>query len=346
MTPPPLTLRDLARLTKTSKATVSRALNSGYGVSEKTRLRIVKAAAKHRFHLDPKIKMLMSHLGMAKPKRQSLNLAWVQYSKITFNPEKTFWLEKIWAGAQERAEELGFNLDVVIENNAEVSPERLSTILLSRGIVGLLELQSFPTGLFTEFDRSPFAVCRINNSAQDFAFDRSGPHHFHNTGHLIKELLALGYQRPAILFGVFIDELTSKSVVSRLVYEQLSWKPANRIPWLVDDPYSPEGLRALMKKWRPDVIICCDNNMTQRLKEAGFDVPKDIGVAHINLASDVPDWGGIDQNHHLIGAEAVDMLVRQINRGERGEPKHPKDLLITGAIQQGKTLTKQSRVSH
>jgi len=340
MTSSPLTIRDLARLTNSSKTTVARALNAEYGVSIETRQKIMKVAMEHGYHLDPKVTMLMSHLRQSKQKRRTTNLAWVCHSSITYIPEKTFWMEKIWAGAQQRAQELGFTLDAVIENDREVSPERFKKILLARGIVGIIEEPPYPDSPCAEFDHSPFAVCLLSNAAPNFTFHRTGSHHFYDTGLLLHELLALGYQRPGVLFGTFINDVTSNAIVARFEYEQRHWKPANRIPWKGEGSRTPEGLRAWMHKWKPDVVICCDNGLVQRLKEAGFSVPKDVGVAHINLASDVPDWGGIDQNHHHLGAEAIDILSGQLNHGERGEPTYPKEVLVAGKFVQGKTLIK------
>lgn len=85
-----------------------------------------------------------------------------------------------------------------------------------------------------------------------------------------------------------------------------------------------------MKANRPDVVICTTNETIDILASLGYSVPRDLGVVHINICSDVKGWAGLDQLHEQIGAASVDMVTAQLNRGERGLTDHPKHVYIRG----------------
>jgi len=87
----------------------------------------------------------------------------------------------------------------------------------------------------------------------------------------------------------------------------------------------------------------------QWLNEMGLKLPDD--VAHVRLDNMDPkrshlyDWGfsgiwtpGIDQNPELIGSAAIDMVVAQIHRQEKGVPPHQKMMLIKGVWRGGETI--------
>jgi DNA-binding LacI/PurR family transcriptional regulator len=74
------------------------------------------------------------------------------------------------------------------------------------------------------------------------------------------------------------------------------------------------------------------------LEELGLNAPQDIGLANLNLVSDVSDWSGVDEQHQEIGAAAVDILVGALSRNELGLPPQPRRILIPGEWVPGSTL--------
>jgi len=62
-------------------------------------------------------------------------------------------------------------------------------------------------------------------------------------------------------------------------------------------------------------------------------IPEDI--AFISPDVGVGQLSGFDQRHDLHGALAVDLVVGQILRNERGIPKNPHHLLVEGCWSEG-----------
>ena len=50
---------------------------------------------------------------------------------------------------------------------------------------------------------------------------------------------------------------------------------------------------------------------------------------------------GVDQNSHLVGAVAVDLLVGALQRGQRGVPETPVRMAVGGVWRVGESAVKQ-----
>jgi len=74
------------------------------------------------------------------------------------------------------------------------------------------------------------------------------------------------------------------------------------------------------------------------LRELGYSIPQDIAVAGTTVL-DIPGVDtGIDQHPEAIGRIAVEMLVKQINVSERGEPRDPCRILVESRLKDGNSL--------
>jgi len=73
--------------------------------------------------------------------------------------------------------------------------------------------------------------------------------------------------------------------------------------------------------------------------KADLRIPQDIAFAHLSLPSIFSNrkLSGLDQNWGLAGAAAVDSVVAQIHRNERGIPDIPKTLMVEGRWIEGET---------
>ena len=67
-------------------------------------------------------------------------------------------------------------------------------------------------------------------------------------------------------------------------------------------------------------------------------MPGECGLVNLNVVDDVENWSGIRENHELIGAAAVDLLIGQLSRNEIGIPRQPRKVLIPGTWHEGGTL--------
>ena len=114
-----------------------------------------------------------------------------------------------------------------------------------------------------------------------------------------------------------------------------------RVPILFLERFM-EGRPAAFDQWlekhKPEAILCINPVVRDWVEELGLSVPKDIGLANLNLVSDVSDWSGVNEQHEEIGAAAVDILIGALSRNELGLPRQPRKSLIPGEWIPGSTL--------
>jgi len=102
------------------------------------------------------------------------------------------------------------------------------------------------------------------------------------------------------------------------------------------------------ERHRPDVVVSVDRFGLRFLEARTAKIPEEVSYASLDLdgiAADHPEMSGIDQNSHLVGAAAVDMLVAAIQRGQRGIPGHPVRTEIEGTWVAGKSTFRQRRAA-
>jgi hypothetical protein len=86
-----------------------------------------------------------------------------------------------------------------------------------------------------------------------------------------------------------------------------------------------------VNKYKPDVVIGHDG-LLDCLLRSGLSVPGDIAFAHVSQPSYFAGLklSGLNQNWFVAGAAAVDSVVAQLHRNERGVPEHPKTVMVEG----------------
>lgn len=146
---------------------------------------------------------------------------------------------------------------------------------------------------------------------------------------------------------------TSQPVPLSPYLEKLDWKKLAKNA--TDDARTFSKVHSeILKRWvstfRPDVIVTSDGRTVDWAEQAGLSVPGEIGVAHLNVDSDVSDWAGIRPDHEGIGATAVEELCDQVESNRFGPAMHRRRILVPGLWQTGKTIRRTapeaSRVEH
>jgi DNA-binding LacI/PurR family transcriptional regulator len=98
-----------------------------------------------------------------------------------------------------------------------------------------------------------------------------------------------------------------------------------------------KNLRRWLKQHRPDAILTTQRYLPQLLGELGYRIPQDIALAGTSVC-DIPVDAGIDQRSIEIGRIAMQMLIKQINVCEQGNPLNPCRILVEGRWQDGQSL--------
>lgn len=318
-----------------SVSTVSRALQHHPRIPQATCQRIEEIALRMGYRPDARLAQLMAYLRKDKPTRSHCNLAWLN-TYIKASELQLPWNIGYYQGAQERAVQMGFSLDIINADDFRAHPPRLNSVLKNRGIEGLILPQFWNTHPIADhIDWNSYCTVFLDEFSPNLLGSRVSTYYHWNIRIAMEKLRDLGYQRPGAWLSDFIDYNTGRAYSTFIPWALARWFPQPHLP--IYSIESELGLSTYLKKFRPDVLIVNTNTALNRLNQFGLRVPEDIAVIHLNLASDVPNWTGIDQGHREVGYASVDSLVAQLQRHELGISRISKQIFIPGQWQDGFT---------
>ena len=257
--------------------------------------------------------------------------------------------KKYLEGARHRAGEYGYRLEEFPMNQRETPVARLTSILWSRGIEGLIfaPLQQRLSGDSTrriEMDIEKFSAVEISETIESPDLDRATSDPYAAMVRTLEELHRLGYRRP----GLVLEEALDLRVGGKWTAAFLRMTRGDAdlpAPYLVAVPRQLDFDRWFERN-RPDAVISVDRLGLRLLQGRGAKIPEQVGYASLDLDGDLPEFpeaSGIDQNSRLVGAAAVDLVVAAIQRGQKGIPSHPLRTMVEGSWRNGKsTRLKQS----
>jgi DNA-binding LacI/PurR family transcriptional regulator len=241
-------------------------------------------------------------------------------------------------GAQERAASQGYMLEHFWLKERGMSGPRLSKILYNRGVPSVL-IAPLPSSVgHLSLDWSRFASVALGYTLSRPNLTRVTNDHFQTMLLVLRKLRWLGYRKVGFVMEAVSDARVSHRWVAAYLAFRMEFSLITRL-----DPFLPPALtEENVGQWflanRPDAIVASDVRIIPWLKGAGFDVPGDIGYANLSVGPTITNMAGANQNSRMIGASAVDMIVGQLHRNERGIPQHPKLTLIAATWEDGPTI--------
>jgi DNA-binding LacI/PurR family transcriptional regulator len=308
--------------------TVSRALRNHPEVSSETKAVIRKIAASARYIPDPDLSRLMSHLRQGR--RPAFKASLVALTDHRPGMPVHPYVARIKQGAEQRANELGYSLDLMQMDEEVLPRRRLQHILVSRGIEGLLLL---PMDTPRPFDRllqwDEFAVVAATSSVASPDFHQVMPRHFTNTLDLCRELTARGYRR----IGLVIDELQDLRVnhtFTGAMARHGLFDGGEFVPPFLAAAQDPTRLRAWFKQQKPDALVVGrEDHIAPIGRILGLRIPGKVAFASTSTAQ-ASGTAGIDERPAEIGRASIDLLTSMIQRGEKGVPAVAASTMIAG----------------
>ncbi|MDR1281179.1 MAG: LacI family transcriptional regulator [Opitutaceae bacterium] len=338
-----ISLRDLARQAGLSHATVSLALRDHPAVAAATKAHIRELAERLGYQPDPMLRALAEYRRDKTAPRYHATLAWLNFFGGERSRREPFGYR---AGAEARAAELGYKLDVFPSTRSRESLRQLARVLQARNIQGLL-LAPLPEPGEVLFDFAPF-------SAVTFGFSLTSPRLHTVTNYqafssmlALRALRARGFRRIGFLISHDLDERSRRSFLTGFLSEQMTLPEAERIPPQVHPSKGLrredfDGLRPWFRRHRPDALISHYAELPALLGGNGIRVPQDIALARLSVGNDPSEVynrsAGVNQNEYEIGRTAVDTLASILYHNERGVPAVPRTILIDGFWQEGETV--------
>lgn len=328
------THREIADACKVNSSTVSRALSESHLIPKATRKRIQSVARSMGWSPNPFVSAYMAHLRSTRPLTYRANLAYVISStdKTRFEdlPE---YQQAHFRGAEKRATTLGYTLEAIWYRDLDFQAKRLSKLLKSRGIPGVLfHGEPHLAEILKAFEWDAFSAVVWGGVAMpDAALHHAACHRLHVIRMALQKIRGLGYGRVALILSEDQDRLADYSFFAGFHYEEKYQASGEilssfRLPTWESSPPLRKRIRLWIEQHEPEVIIG-EKVVWETLQEMGWRVPGDVAFVSLFWSPSWPQIGGVDQRPDITGANTVDLVAAQLLSNERGIPETPKLLL-------------------
>lgn len=310
------TLRIIAESLGVSAMTVSRALRNHPRVTEQLRLRIQREAQRMGYRPDPDVTKLMNHLRTRN--KPSLSASIAAITSIG-EQQQSHQLRRLFDAARERAETLGYRLELFRVTDPEKHDRRLERVLSARGIQGVLLLQmQNPVSVEHLLDWSRYSVVVATPSVLLPDFPRVAANYFNNARLLCEELARQGRRRIGFAGSDTFCVRTRHAFAAAAAWQSLVAREAPVTPLVFTKDTDVEtALGAWLDDEKPDAVIAHSDNLLPALRRRLGDADDAVVATITSVNPDAADAAGIDERSDLIGARAVDVLTGLINRNEK-----------------------------
>lgn len=317
------TLTAVARAAGLSLATVSYALRSSPKIPAATRERVRTVAARIGYRPNARVAELMAHIrgGRSPNSVEIVALVWLEGRATEMSPFQRL----VHAGAAERAKARGCRL-TAFWLHAHGSPARLAQVLRARGITGVVfgpVNAGAPVAL--DWPWNDFAMAVVGMAEWTQPLSRSGHHHYEAMRLALGRLHEAGARRPA----AWLEAATNLRAHRAWQAAWLACAPPGSARRLrLAAPDDEADFPAWLTTHRPDALVLCSSGYLHLARRAGW---KGDATRSVLLSWEAGHAAvGIEQGYDTIAAHAVDLVIAQLQRNERGLPDPPRMLLFPG----------------
>lgn len=338
---PKVSLSTLAEKCGLSASTVSRALSGHPNVRPHVRERIQAEARRLGYTRNQLVGSLMAHVRAARTERFLGNIALVHVASPE-QPQPRPMQQIMIDAARLRATELGFQLDVLSFDRTSFSAVTLGRMLRARGIQGVVLLYSRLTDATQGFPWEHFAAAEIDYGAHTLFIHTVAIDHHLTLNNALTRLRTQGYGK----IGLFIEHYKDARLLNKWTAAFRSFQEIDggigHIPLLVESSMTADAFLAWYRRHKPDLVIGHVDQAVVWLRQAGIAVPKRTGFFNLNWNERTRACAGLDLRPELQGTAAVESVVAQIHRNERGLPSDPHTVMVSGRWVDGPTLRQTS----
>jgi LacI family transcriptional regulator len=339
MKSPAPTVRSIARTLGLSHTTVSDALRGRGRVDPATVVRVEKAARAVGYRRNPLAAAVMSELRRSRGATFRGVLAAVDLLEPQRrDPHGVFHAELV-QGGRARAANLGFKLEEFVVGAGGMTVQRLDSILLSRGIHGVLVLPSWYLPDWSQLNWSRYAAVYT-----DYVIDRPPLHcvccnHYRSMTALMTRLTDRGYRRPGLYLERGRDERMQRRFSAAYRSFQDNRPGLEIVPSLIVEECRAADFKTWFRRYQPDVVIGQDEAFDW-MESCGARVPEAHGFVSLNVVYQARPCAGLDQQPRELGARAVELLIAQLQRNELGIPEWPTTTTIAARWVEGPSVRK------
>ncbi|MDR1790024.1 MAG: LacI family transcriptional regulator [Opitutaceae bacterium] len=339
--PGAVTMREVAQASGVSVSAVSLAMKNSAKVSPGKRAEILRVAERLGYRRDPRITELMEHLRTSRARRAPSHLAVLipelTREEVRHNPR----FLALIAGIREVAGLGGYAVDLFYLADPGMTPRRIRSILVARGIKGVVVAPFNSGAARLDFDFTGLCASTAGYSIVEPRLHRACPDYLQMMDELIEDCVRHGYRRIGLVMTYTEGGIGHKLFTSSFLYYQSLIPEARRVPVLPKPEISPANLSAWLDRHKPDVVVSA-GSVYRMLLALGRKIPRDLGFASIDISEEPVNAAGADHRHTLVGREAAKLVLSSLGLNLTGVPPNPKVVLADSHQHAGFTLRPQT----
>ena len=328
--------KTIAEKAGVSQMTVSLAFRNSPSIRESTRERVLKAAEALGYRPDPEVNRLLNYIRDRQSQSVRSSLACLNFFQTRQAFVNSPFRNALWKGMQERAESLGYNIDLINLFEPELRPERLAGILEARSIQGVL-LPTAPNPV----DEERWLLPSVATVSTSYLFDALPVDRVHFNAHRMVRIAfeksyASGHKRIGIALQPDQDTHSSGEWLAAFLRAQFTQKKKEQVPPLFKEKITDAFLKRWIRQHKPEVVIAPDNGLFQRIESLDLaEIPQFISL---NWSRRAAHCAGISANPELIGSAAIDLLTAHVQRNESGIPENRKSVTVEPSWHDGRSF--------
>ena len=325
-----VTTTQIAAKAGVSRTTVSFALRGHAKIPLATADRVRAAAAELGYRPNPRVAAIMAHIRRSRAVLAGERLAFVWVHTPRTESVKDPFLQRVFLGAKARAEVLGYGLEPFWTAERGMTDRRLSQVMKSRGIVGVLLSPVIHEAEVTlDLEWSGFAPAVIGSARWSPELHHAGHHHYLAMRMALEKLAAAGCRRPMAILEADVNERARRAWEAAFAVFHPSRAAAAELLW-IGLPGDRRAIARRIKASRPDALVVSAHTLVEQLRAMAVAVPPELPITTLHWVPTAPEIGGVDPSYDTVAANAVDLVVSQLNGNETGVPPWPRMLLCPG----------------
>jgi LacI family transcriptional regulator len=324
----------VARASRVATSTVSKALREDPSIPATRRLEIQKLARTMGYRPNPMVAALMARLHGTRRRNDPHHIAWIDLWPDDREAARTSDFPLMLRGARNRAAALGYEIEVHHAARQGITPERLHTILVSRAQWGII-IPPVPLKMTAyTLDSEGLASVTIGTSLHAPVMHRVAADLYQGCRLACGSLRGQGFRRIGLVLSPGMLERVEGRWLGAYLEEQYHWSRRDRLEPLFINETGRKELVRWLAAGKPDVVLLADAYVEEWLAAR----PRPPRCAWLRLLANRKSGAmGIDTRPDQLGAAAVELVVGQIHRNERGSPEIPHTLLLEGKWRDGHT---------
>lgn len=323
-----ITVAEVAAAAGVSPSTVSRALRNHPRLPPATCERIQALAEAIGYRPDPLISALLAR----RFQKGGAEIGTIAY--VTAFPTRDGWrrwfFEQVFEGAQAQALKRGYLLEPFWLKEPKMTGRRMSDILVSRGIRGLL-LPPLPNAYgHLRLKWEHFSCAAIGYTMIRPSLHRATAHHFHNTLLALRSLRQAGHGRIRMVMPAATNRKVGENYLAAALFYQRHYGKRSLSIFMAHHRSIEELCRAISQWAKAERLDCLYGPRNLPTFMASSASPYGGAMAAQGGPGLQEGFPYLDEKPALVGAAAVDLIIGQIQRNETGIPADPKVVMVEG----------------